>query len=72
MKTTTLRQLIKEDVDRAFSLNLYCFCNYEHSPNLVTTAEFIKNFKNSNGYYGPYRCEGINKEFLDLPLYLGD
>jgi len=71
MKTTTLRQLIKEDIDRAFALNLYLFCNYDHSPNLVTTAEFIKNF-NSKGYYGPYRCVGINKEFLDLPLYLGD
>jgi hypothetical protein len=72
MKTTTIRQLIKEDIDRAFALNLYFFCNYDHIPNIVTTAEFIKDFKTSKGYYGPYRCGGIYKEFLDLPLYLGD
>lgn len=71
MKITTLRQLIMEDIDSAFALNLYLFCNYDHIPKVITTAEFIKNF-DSKGYYGPYRCVGINKEFLDLPLYLGD
>jgi hypothetical protein len=72
MKTTTLRQLIKEDLDFAFSLMLYYFCNYEHSPNLVTTDKFAYTIDRSKGYYGPYNLTGINKEFLDLPLYLGE
>jgi hypothetical protein len=72
MKTTTLRQLIKEDVDKAFQLKLYYFCNYNHDANLLTTEEFVNKFGPTKGYYGPYRCGGIYKEYLDLPLYLGE
>jgi len=72
LKITTLRQLIKEDVDKAFDLGLYFFCDYEHDANLVTTEEFVNKFGPTKGYYGPYIINGIHKGLLDIPLYLGD
>jgi hypothetical protein len=72
LKTTTLRQLIKEDFDKAFDLGLYLFCDYEHIPKIITTEEFVKRFNPTKGYYGPYIIHGIHKGLLDIPLYLGE
>ena len=72
LKTTTLRQLIIEDIDKAFSLDLCYFCNYDRVPNLVTTKQLAPKFNKSNGHYGPYEMISISKGFIDFPLYLGE
>jgi len=71
-KTTTLCQLIEKDIDLAFSLKLYIFCDYHHNDIFITTKDFLSKFKRSNGYYGPYEVNGINKEKFDILLYLGE
>ena len=72
LQTTTLRQLIKEDIDLAFSLKLCVFNDYERNDNLLTTAEHSNKFDRSKGFYGPYPVQGIHKGLLDLPLYIGE
>jgi hypothetical protein len=72
MKTTTLRELIKDNIDLAFSLKLFIFCDYEHDDILITTKEFLGKFTRSQGYYGPYEVNSISKGMIDIPLYLGD
>jgi len=72
MKTTTLRQFIIEDIDKAFNLDLCYFCNYDRIPNLITTKQLAGKFNQSNGYYGPYEMISISKKFIDFPLYLGE
>lgn len=74
LKTTTLRQLIKEDLDLAFRLKL-CYFHDSNIVRFITTTDKSKDF-NTQGLYGPYDCGGVYggmyQDLLDVPLYLGD
>jgi hypothetical protein len=69
MKKTTLREILQKDIDRAFSLKLVAFTDYERSWSILTIPELEANFSPATGHYAPRDVE-FHREFLDLPLYL--
>lgn len=73
MKKTTLREVLREDVDQAFSTSFLLFNDYERSWSVLTVPELASNFGRHNGHYAPVEiCGELFKALLDLPLYLPD
>lgn len=73
MKKTSLRNLLREDIDKAFSIKFVVFTNYERSLSVLTLPELAFNFGRHNGHYAPTEiCGNLFKELLDIPLYLPD
>jgi hypothetical protein len=73
MKKTTLREVLRKDIDQAFSMKLVAFNDYERSWSVLTVPELASNFGRHNGHYAPTEiCGNLFKELLDLPLYLPD
>lgn len=73
MKKTTLREVLRKDIDQAFSMKLVAFNDYERSWSVLTILELASNFGRHNGHYAPVEiCGELFKALLDLPLYLPD
>jgi hypothetical protein len=68
---TTLRELLKKDVDFALSLEYFEFLNYDKELIFLVSERNIKHWKDKRGYYGPYRATP-SKNNLDIPLILSE
>ena len=73
MKKTTLREVMSNDIDKAFSMKFVLFTNYDRNWSVLTIPELASNFGPHNGHYAPKEiCGNLFKALLDLPLYLPD